>query len=138
MGSIFIIIAFREHSATKVLNEQRKASLTDELTGIFNRRAFEQDSQKIQEKGNLLEFTIIMMDVNGLKTVNDSYGHTAGDDLIIGTAQCILEAMNPYGKIYSDKFHLLDPLFFLRGHLALGRVPSFSVQKNRKESGVPS
>lgn len=65
-------------------------------------------SMKIIENNSLSEITVIMMDVNGLKTVNDSCGHMAGDELIIGAAKCIQTSMGEYGKVYrvgGDEFY---------------------------------
>ena len=41
-----------------------------------------------------------MMDVNGLKKVNDTYGHMARDELLIGAAKCIQTTMGEYGRVY--------------------------------------
>ena len=70
------------------------------MTGLFNRRTFEEDCAKILERGVVSEITMIMMDVNELKHINDTYGHMAGDELIIGAAKCILTSMGEYGKVY--------------------------------------
>lgn len=74
-----------------------RTSNTDELTGCFNRRAYENDILKLSlEK----EFIYISMDVNGLKIVNDSRGHAAGDELLQGAVFCINKCFADYGKIY--------------------------------------
>ena len=49
-------------------------STHDHLTGLYNRRYFEQKLKELDTKENL-PFSIIMFDVNGLKLVNDSFGH---------------------------------------------------------------
>ncbi|MGN0339565.1 MAG: diguanylate cyclase domain-containing protein [Lachnospira sp.] len=100
MGIVFSIIVIRERKASKEILEKRKVSITDDMTGLLNHRAYEEDCMKIIENNSLSEITMIMMDVNGLKTVNDSYGHMAGDELIIGAAKCIQTSMGEYGKIY--------------------------------------
>lgn len=46
------------------------------------------------------DFVYVSMDVNGLKNINDTKGHTAGDELIKGAAWCMKEAMGEYGRIY--------------------------------------
>ena len=40
------------------------------------------------------------LDLNGLKRVNDSYGHVAGDELICAAADCMKNSFNEYGKVY--------------------------------------
>ena len=100
MGIVFFVVSARERKAFKELIERRKISVTDDMTGLFNRRAFEEDCAVIWEQGTVSEITILMMDVNGLKTVNDTYGHLAGDELIIEAAKCMQTALGELGKAY--------------------------------------
>ncbi|MCR5090912.1 MAG: sensor domain-containing diguanylate cyclase [Oscillospiraceae bacterium] len=75
-------------------------SRTDELTGLLNRRAYEED---IYEKNDVPVkdcFVSMSLDVNGLKAVNDTLGHAAGDELLVGASQCMKKSLGPYGKIY--------------------------------------
>lgn len=57
----------------------REAALTDVLTGLPNRRAFEAD---LKDAGGAQGFSVAMLDVDGLKRVNDTRGHAAGDRLL--------------------------------------------------------
>ena len=100
MGIVFSVMSIRERKASKELAERRKISLTDDMTGLFNRRAFEEDCANIRGQGMVSKITILMMDVNGLKTANDTYGHLAGDELIIEAAKCIQTAVGELGKAY--------------------------------------
>ena len=100
MGIVFAVIMIRERKTSKELRERRKISITDDMTGLFNRRAYEEDCLKIQEADLVSRTTLIMMDLNGLKMVNDTYGHMAGDELIIAAAKCVQTSMGKYGKIY--------------------------------------
>ena len=77
-----------------------KKSQTDELTGLLNRRAYEDDIYAHNDTPEAEYFTYISLDVNGLKVVNDSLGHMAGDELIIGACQCMKQSLGPYGKLY--------------------------------------
>ena len=82
------------------LLEKQRTSLTDELTGLGNRRALRQDCQRIEEAGDLGKLTVVGMDLNELKRYNDSLGHQAGDELICGTAQCLMQSMGNSGTVY--------------------------------------
>lgn len=100
MAIVFFIMSIRERKAHRELAEKKKISITDDLTGILNRHAYEEDCRKIQEQNTISQYTMIMMDVNGLKAINDTYGHMAGDELIIGAAKCIQTTMGKFGKVY--------------------------------------
>ena len=100
MGIVFCVIYIRERKAARELAEKRKISITDDMTGLFNHRAYDEDCKKVSETNSALQITMIMMDVNGLKTVNDTYGHMAGDELIIGAAKCMQTSMGELGKVY--------------------------------------
>ena len=63
-------------------------SFHDELTGLYN-RAFLNEELKRIDTSRQLPLSIIMIDVNGLKLVNDVYGHEAGDKMLIDTAEII-------------------------------------------------
>jgi len=66
-------------------NEILFLSYHDQLTGLYNRRFFEEELI-IQDTENNLPLTIIIGDVNGLKLINDSFGHAVGDELLKKTA----------------------------------------------------
>ena len=74
-----------------------ETSNTDELTGCLNRRAYEKDIRGLFPS---TEFVYVSMDVNGLKIVNDSLGHAAGDELLCGASYCIRKSFENYGKVY--------------------------------------
>ncbi|MFA9397350.1 MAG: diguanylate cyclase [Clostridiaceae bacterium] len=56
-------------------------SYHDQLTGLYNRRFYEEESIKINTKRNH-PISLIMADVNGLKLTNDAFGHLAGDEIL--------------------------------------------------------
>lgn len=63
-------------------------SYCDQLTGLYNRRYFEAKLKEINIESNL-PITLIMADINGLKLVNDSFGHALGDELLIKAAEVL-------------------------------------------------
>lgn len=70
----------------------------DVLTGLYNRYSWRKASDMIQEKR--IPVTVCSLDVNGLKKANDTNGHLAGDELIVGAATCIKDVFGDYGEIY--------------------------------------
>lgn len=78
----------------------------DELTGLFNRRAFKEIMSGYHKK-KPLNLSLICLDVDGLKITNDSMGHDAGDEMLKGAADCIKEAFGSDGfccRIGGDEF----------------------------------
>jgi diguanylate cyclase (GGDEF)-like protein len=56
-------------------------SYHDQLTGLYNRRFFEEEMRRL-DTGRNLPISLVIMDVNGLKLTNDAFGHSAGDELL--------------------------------------------------------
>lgn len=75
-------------------------SNTDELTGAYNRRAYEEAIAELNKNGIDDRFVYISLDVNGLKVVNDTIGHSAGDELIAGAYTCMVRSIGIYGNVY--------------------------------------
>ena len=72
----------------QLLTQTRDSSVRDKLTGYFNRaygiEALESELQRVRRTGRSL--AVMMFDVDGLKTVNDNYGHLTGDSLLSAVA----------------------------------------------------
>jgi len=86
-------------------------SYHDELTGLYNRRFYEEEMKRIDTSRNL-PLTIIMGDVNGLKLVNDSFGHAVGDELLKKAAQAIKKgcrADDVIARLGGDEFIAILP-----------------------------
>lgn len=77
-----------------------RKSNTDEVSGFFNRHAYEEEMAYIENGRNRENFVYVSMDVNGLKIVNDTLGHKAGDELIVGACSCMKRCFGSYGKLY--------------------------------------
>lgn len=74
-----------------------RRSYTDELTKCYNRSAYIDD---VRELPGDSVYVYVSMDVNGLKSVNDTLGHAAGDELLQGAAECMEQCFGNYGKVY--------------------------------------
>lgn len=89
-------------------SHHRKLSRTDSLTGIPNRLAFVEALKNMQKNS---EFTLLILDLNGFKEINDSHGHQAGDETLVQIATRLLETIQPYdAKVYrmgGDEFSIL-------------------------------
>lgn len=68
----------------------------DDLTGLNNRRYFYSRLEEITKDGMPQDLNIISIDANRLKYFNDNYGHSAGDELLLGIAECITRAFSGY------------------------------------------
>ena len=70
-----------------------EAAFTDHLTGLANRRRFERQLER--EVGRVLRFdrpfTLLMIDIDNFKNLNDTFGHDAGDDAIRGISRVLRE-----------------------------------------------
>ncbi|MCL4233262.1 MAG: PAS domain S-box protein, partial [Deltaproteobacteria bacterium] len=68
----------------------RHMSYHDELTGLRNRSFFDKEMAIIdRDMEKIKPVSVIAIDVDGLKTVNDSYGHRAGDEVLVSTAKIL-------------------------------------------------
>ena len=93
MGVTLMFIHYSEFyqmHADEHIRQQYTQLMTDALTGVLSRHAYmkalERYADPAEIPGDLAAFSI---DINGLKTVNDTIGHEAGDELITGAARCI-------------------------------------------------
>ncbi len=80
----------------------------DALTDVFNRRRFYLDAKSMQHS----YFSVVSMDMNGLKQINDTWGHHAGDQALITCCKCMKGSLPPKTKLYrigGDEFVVLAP-----------------------------
>jgi diguanylate cyclase (GGDEF)-like protein len=101
LGVWVVTLIHREHRvARQHLEELERLSLTDPLTGLGNRRAFERDLElrlsRSRRQGEPL--ALLYMDVNGLKRVNDRYGHASGDE----TLRCLASVLRSSSRLGTD------------------------------------
>jgi diguanylate cyclase (GGDEF)-like protein/putative nucleotidyltransferase with HDIG domain len=91
-----------------------RAVRSDALTGLANRRAFEDDLTKLIEERNATgkPFSLLAFDLDGLKQINDAVGHAAGDSYIRSVADCLRDCVGVSGTVYrtgGDEFAAILP-----------------------------
>jgi diguanylate cyclase (GGDEF)-like protein len=88
---------------------------TDALTGLKNRRKFdaEMDAEWRRAARNKTPVALLMIDADHFKTYNDSYGHQAGDQVLVGIAICISDSVRRAGdctaRFGGEEFAVLLP-----------------------------
>ena len=83
----------------------------DPLTGLYNRRFFEEELKRLDTERNL-PISIIMADVNGLKLFNDAFGHAEGDKLLVKAAEIIRKELREdeiVARLGGDELVILLP-----------------------------
>ena len=80
-------------------NNQKKEANYDELTGVYNRRAFNKWANKIFYSNKSM--FLMLMDADDFKIINDKYGHLEGDKALIQIANILNRAINNNHKNYS-------------------------------------
>jgi len=86
-------------------------SYYDQLTGLYNRRFYEEELKRINTSRNL-PITLVLADVNGLKLTNDAFGHSLGDNLLKKVAQVFKKECRTediIARIGGDEFVFLLP-----------------------------
>ncbi|MEO5335928.1 MAG: GGDEF domain-containing protein [Magnetospirillum sp. WYHS-4] len=92
--------------------ELERLALTDELTGILNRRGFQRElthalaaARRYDEKG-----VLVYVDLDGFKPINDTYGHAAGDEVLRRVARILQDNVrdtDAVGRMGGDEFAVL-------------------------------
>ncbi len=109
IASMFV----HERKATRVKTEAdvlRRIATTDPLTGLGNVRGFEEAVGAVEGNKGMHPVSMVMMDLDGFKAVNDSFGHARGDDILRVFAQVIGENAMPGTGLFrvgGDEFALL-------------------------------
>ncbi|MBQ3642225.1 diguanylate cyclase [bacterium] len=101
-------------TVANLFEEVRKQAITDPLTGLYNRRYFEENIVKEAERSLRLNqpFSLISLDLDYLKRINDTYGHQFGD-IAIKTISNVLKkearSIDIPARIGGEEFNLLLP-----------------------------
>lgn len=97
------------------IRQLESMAMTDELTGLLNRRGFTMSLQRelaMAKRDPAANGTVIMVDLDGFKSINDMWGHGVGDDYLQAVAHTLLtsvRASDIVARLGGDEFVILFP-----------------------------
>jgi two-component system, cell cycle response regulator len=110
LGAVLVRFALTFRENGRIFSEVREQSVTDSVTGLANRRRLMLDLGRRLELGE--PGLLVILDLDGFKAYNDTFGHPAGDSLLKRLGERLAAAAHPYGTAYrlgGDEFcALLD------------------------------
>lgn len=131
MGVTLMFIHYSEFyqmSADDHMKQQHSQLMLDALSGVYSRHAYMKELDRYRRMTRLPDtLAVFTVDINGLKSVNDTLGHDAGDELIVGAAQCIEKVVGSTGRCYrtgGDEFVVLAKMSREQARAALLRLTS--------------
>lgn len=106
--NMYALLYLKDIDAEK---KQQEAAQMDPLTGVYNRKAFEDKvMQHMSDREKGCQGAIVLLDVDNFKSVNDQYGHLAGDDVLKHMASCmknVFSDIGTVGRFGGDEFFIL-------------------------------
>lgn len=105
--------------------ELQEKNTLDDLTGLYNRRFYDQKilAEYRRSRRNLTPLSLVVIDIDHFKKVNDKYGHLAGDECLVAVSTCIKECLRRSADIScrygGEEFCLILPETDSKGALAL-------------------
>ncbi len=108
----------------RLMRQLETLSLTDQLTGVPNRRAFDQalDQEAARAQRHALPLTVVILDIDHFKKVNDTYGHGGGDEVLRSFARVASGSLRRGDLLYrygGEEFVALLPHADLSGGIAV-------------------
>ena len=112
--AVFCIVLLLLAEVRKLIARLREQSLTDELTGVANRRALLLTAAREIERSRRYahQLSLAYFDVDGFKAVNDRRGHAAGDRVLValaGAARATARSVDTVARLGGDEFVVLMP-----------------------------
>ena len=94
----------------RALREEQERARLDPLTGALNHRAIVEELQKlVQRAEGAAPFAVLIVDLDGLKIVNDTYGHPMGDAAMVAVSDALFRDRATVGRYGGDEFVVALP-----------------------------
>ena len=140
VGMMFVVILllFRVKTLIKRLsasrNELEQQALTDPMTKLYNRRYLAEVTAHLLGlmRRNRSQITVVMLDIDKFKNINDTYGHQVGDDVIIKLAQTLKKftrVSDVTCRLGGEEFLILLPETELEGGCSMAETLRREVEK---------
>ena len=100
LGLVLLRMALALAENRALLGKSRLQASTDQLTRLGNRRKLKRDLGRVLGPQAREPHILVLLDLNGFKTYNDSFGHGAGDSLLVQLGASLAAAAKPYGEAY--------------------------------------
>ncbi|MHB8077128.1 GGDEF domain-containing protein [Desulfosporosinus fructosivorans] len=95
---IVAVLYYRRNEKLKHLNQQLKSKLmTDSLTGLLNRRAFDQAIKDVDDRGY---YSLIFLDIDNFRDFNNRFGHDIGDNVLRKVGETIKACVRGSDRVY--------------------------------------
>lgn len=114
--------------ADDLSERQRKLAVTDQLTGVYNRRGFEEMSEKVfsLSRRNDFDVSVAVADIDHFKSINDRFGHSKGDEALVSFAETLRQAVRDediIGRVGGEEFVIILPNTGLeKAHVVIERI----------------
>ena len=110
--TVFLFVVFMIDKYKRMLEQQKEMAMLDPLTGVANRRAFYQLAAVEIDRSRRypFPFSVLVMDIDNFKDINDEFGHQVGDRLLVSVVETIkahLRAIDIVARFGGDEFVIL-------------------------------
>ncbi|QYJ81968.1 GGDEF domain-containing protein [Shewanella aegiceratis] len=112
--TLWINVIMMGNALTRLVQKMRQQADRDYLTGLWNRRAMQQQLEQLHQRWlrDGQAYSLILFDLDFFKQINDKFGHSAGDAVLVKTAQQIgkvTRAMDIFCRLGGEEFLLVLP-----------------------------